>query len=68
MKHIQIHSQAPSTRRQTLPNHEHAARRSRTKILGLPRKSKPAPPPPAPALFLTHRLSQPDLNGFDQPL
>lgn len=68
MKHIQIRSQAPSTTRQTLPDHEHAARRARTKILGLPCKQKFAPPAAKPALFLTHRLSQPDLNGFDQPL
>ncbi len=68
MKHLQIHTQAPSTRRTTLPDHEHAARRARAQSLGLPRKQKPTPPPPPPALFLRHRLAQPDLGGLDQPL
>ncbi len=65
MKHVQILSQAPSTRRTTLPDHEHAARQARAKSLGLPRTSKPAPPAQKPALFLTHRLSQPEIGGID---
>jgi hypothetical protein len=65
MKHIQIHSQAPSTHRTTLPDHEHAARRARAASLGLPRKQKPTPPAPQPALFLTQRLAQPEIGGID---
>ncbi|HEV2575719.1 MAG TPA: hypothetical protein VGU25_00795 [Acidobacteriaceae bacterium] len=65
MKSIKVHNHAPSTRRATLPDHEHSARRARAKTLGLPRKSKPTPPAAKSALFLSHRLAQPDLGTFD---
>jgi hypothetical protein len=64
MKSLKIHSQAPSMRRTTLPEHEHTARRARAKTIGLPRKAKPTPPA-KPALFLTHPLAQPHIGGCD---
>lgn len=63
MKSIKIHNHAPSSRRETLPHHEHAARRARAKSIGLPRKQNSTPPTTKPSLFLTHPLSQPDLSS-----
>jgi hypothetical protein len=76
MKSIKVHNHTPSSRREHLPEHEHAARRARAnrgprrtcslgwKSLGLPRKTKSTSTTPKPGVFLTHQLSQPEVDSL----